>query len=176
MATLTPHQYAAERNWCFKEKMAKPRAVERRILRDEVILQDAAGRVVLFDRDDIKNTTNLTGVGSYYDSSDGKRHAHRGMLQVLLEWGVATITPRDPANHHGEVVRPVPLNSGIKVQGSYVGRRDVVSRAGGSWRRPPSAEPFDYDLLGAWRAEGCPGPSMRAWAEARRQPEQPVAE
>ena len=32
MATLTPHQYAAERNWRFKEKMAKPRAVERRIL------------------------------------------------------------------------------------------------------------------------------------------------
>ena len=96
MAAMTLNAYALAQGWAPKDLLpsrisAKERADERRTLRDNRILRDAAGQVVPFDREDMRNTTNLTGAGMYYSPETMTWHPHRGILQVLLAWGVATI-------------------------------------------------------------------------------------
>ena len=93
---MTPNAYALDQGWAAKDLLpsrisARERAVERRILRDNRILRDAAGQIVPFDREDMRNTTNLTGAGMYYSPETMTWQPHRGILQVLLAWGVATI-------------------------------------------------------------------------------------
>ena len=93
---MTPNAYALDQGWAAKDLLpsrisAKERADERRILRDNRILRDAAGQIVPFDREDMRNTTNLTGAGMYCSPETMTLQPHRGILQVLLAWGVATI-------------------------------------------------------------------------------------
>ena len=87
VTTQTHSHNIGTRNYDPHEKRARPPL----FFRDNRILRDAAGQIVPFDREDMRNTTNLTGAGMYYSPETMTWHPHRGILQVLLAWGVATI-------------------------------------------------------------------------------------